>query len=84
MAKRKDPAAVALGRKGGKTRAKTLSAKELSEQGKKAAEARWATRGMVARERVVTVVTGDELEASATKPKKAKKATTAQRGKTKK
>jgi hypothetical protein len=39
--KRKDPAAVALGRKGGKKRAEKLSAKELSDQGRKAVQARW-------------------------------------------
>lgn len=43
--KKKNAAAVALGRlgglKGGHARAEKLSAKELSEQGKKAAEARW-------------------------------------------
>ncbi len=33
---RKNPHAVALGRKGGKARAASLSAKELSEQGRKA------------------------------------------------
>jgi hypothetical protein len=38
---RKDPAAVALGRKGGKKRAQNLSAEELSEQGRKAVLARW-------------------------------------------
>jgi hypothetical protein len=42
----KDPAAVALGRrgglKGGKARAKKMSAKERSEAAKKAARARWA------------------------------------------
>jgi hypothetical protein len=41
----KDPAAVALGRKGGlkggKARAKALTAKERSESAKKAAQARW-------------------------------------------
>jgi len=41
----KDPAAVALGRKGGlkggKARAKSLSAKERSAAAKKAAAARW-------------------------------------------
>jgi hypothetical protein len=40
MAK-KNAAAVALGRRGGKKRAATLSAEELSNQGKKAATARW-------------------------------------------
>jgi hypothetical protein len=46
MAKKKNPAAVALGRlgglKGGPARAKKLSAKKLSEDGRKAAMARWA------------------------------------------
>lgn len=46
MAKRKNAAAVALGRKGGlkggKARAEKLSPEELSEQGRKAVEARWA------------------------------------------
>ena len=46
--KAKNPAAVALGRlgglKGGPARAAKLSAAELSEQGQKAAEARWAKR----------------------------------------
>jgi hypothetical protein len=41
----KDPAAVALGRKGGRkggrARAAKMSAKERSEAAKKAAEARW-------------------------------------------
>lgn len=45
MAK-KNPAAVALGRKGGlkggKARAARLSAEDLSEQGRKAVQARWA------------------------------------------
>jgi len=40
-AKLKDPAAAALGRKGGKARAKALSASELSDQGRKAVEERW-------------------------------------------
>jgi hypothetical protein len=39
--KRKNPAAVALGRRGGKKRAEVLSEKELSEQGRKAVLARW-------------------------------------------
>jgi type IV secretory pathway VirB10-like protein len=45
----KDPAAVALGRKGGlkggKARAEKLTAEERSEIGKKAAKARWGNRG---------------------------------------
>jgi hypothetical protein len=37
----KDPAAVALGRKGGAARAKKTSAKERSEIARKAARKRW-------------------------------------------
>ena len=37
----KDPAAVALGKKGGKARADSLTAEERSEIAKKAAEGRW-------------------------------------------
>ena len=40
--KKKNRAAVALGRLGGKKRAANLSAEDLSAQGKKAAAARWA------------------------------------------
>jgi hypothetical protein len=40
--KRKDPAAVALGKKGGKARKEKLTAEQLSEQGRKAVLARWA------------------------------------------
>jgi hypothetical protein len=46
MAKKKNPAAVALGRlgglKGGPARAKKQTKKQLSEQGRKAVNARWA------------------------------------------
>ena len=45
MAKRKNPAAVALGRKGGKTTAKRLTAAERSASAKKAAAARWGKKG---------------------------------------
>jgi hypothetical protein len=45
----KDPAAVALGRrgglKGGQARAKKLSPKQLSSIGKKGAAARWKNKG---------------------------------------
>ena len=37
----KDPAAVALGRKGGKTRAEGMSAKRRKEIARTAAKARW-------------------------------------------
>jgi hypothetical protein len=38
----KDPAAVALGRKGGKARAQGLPAKKRQEIAKKAAQTRWS------------------------------------------
>jgi hypothetical protein len=38
---RKNPAAQALGRRGGKARAASLSPEELSEEARKAIEARW-------------------------------------------
>lgn len=37
----KDPAAVALGRKGGRSRARNLTPEQLREIGKKGAAARW-------------------------------------------
>jgi hypothetical protein len=40
--RRKDPAAVQLGRKGGKRRAQKLTAEERQESARKAARARWA------------------------------------------
>jgi hypothetical protein len=43
MAK-KNPAAVALGRKGGKARAKALTKADRSEAARKAVQARWARR----------------------------------------
>jgi len=39
---RKDPAAVALGRKGGKARAEKMTAKQRTNIAKRAAKARWA------------------------------------------
>jgi len=41
MAKKKNPAAVALGRKGGKATAARLGPEERTESARKAAEARW-------------------------------------------
>lgn len=41
MAKKKDPAAVSLGRKGGLARKKSMTAEELSDQGRNAVSARW-------------------------------------------
>jgi hypothetical protein len=39
--KRKNEAAAQLGSRGGKARARNLSKEELSEQGRKAVQARW-------------------------------------------
>jgi hypothetical protein len=44
MAKRKNPAAVALGRKGGKATAKKLTVEQRAEGARKAAVARWAKK----------------------------------------
>lgn len=40
----KDPAAVALGRKGGKSRAASMTPERRAEIAKKAADARWAAK----------------------------------------
>jgi hypothetical protein len=44
MAQKKNPAAVALGRKGGKATAKSLTSEQRTQMAKKAAAARWAKR----------------------------------------
>jgi hypothetical protein len=44
---KKNPHAVALGRKGGKARAANLSKEELSKQGREAVMARWRRRKKV-------------------------------------
>ena len=44
MAKKKNPAAVQLGRKGGKARAKRLTAEERQAGARQAARARWAKK----------------------------------------
>jgi hypothetical protein len=41
---KKNPHAVALGKKGGNARAASLSKEELSKQGRKAVLARWAKK----------------------------------------
>jgi hypothetical protein len=41
----KDPAAVALGRKGGEARAKALGKRKRAEIARKAAKTRWTSRG---------------------------------------
>ncbi len=42
MKKRKDAAAVKLGRRGGKARVRNMTLEQLSEAGRKAVKARWA------------------------------------------
>jgi general stress protein YciG len=44
MAKKKDPAAVALGRRGGKARLKTMTSEQRSEIARKAGQASSAAR----------------------------------------
>jgi hypothetical protein len=44
MAKKKNPAAVALGRKGGKASAERLTDEQRKEKARKAAQARWTKR----------------------------------------
>jgi hypothetical protein len=44
MPKRKNPAAVALGKRGGKARMKKMTAKQRSDVAKTAAQARWAKK----------------------------------------
>ena len=51
---RKNPAAVSLGRRGGKARAEKLSKEELSEQGRKAVNARWAKAKTAVQQRETT------------------------------
>jgi hypothetical protein len=45
MAKKKNAAAVALGRKGGKARLRTMTAEERSERARAAVLSRWRTAG---------------------------------------
>jgi hypothetical protein len=45
MRKRKNPAAMALGKLGGEARAKIATPKKLSEIGKRGAAARWKKGG---------------------------------------
>jgi hypothetical protein len=44
MAKKKNPAAVELGRKGGKKSAERLTNEQRKEKARKAAQARWSNR----------------------------------------
>lgn len=44
MSKKKNPAAMELGRKGGKVRASRLTPQERQESARKAVQARWAKR----------------------------------------
>lgn len=67
----KNPAAVALGRmgglKGGKARAKNLTAEQLAEIGKKGAAARWKDKATARRE------TSSAARSSRQKPQKKKR-----------
>jgi hypothetical protein len=45
MAKKKNPAAVTLGRKGGKASAERLTREQRKEKARKAAKARWKKEG---------------------------------------
>jgi len=45
MKPRKDPAAVALGRKGGKAAAKNMTKAQLSQRARDAVNARWKKAG---------------------------------------
>ncbi len=45
MAKKKNPAAVELGRKGGKARAAALTPEQRKASASKAGRARWQTKG---------------------------------------
>jgi hypothetical protein len=45
MAKKKNPAAVALGKRGGKARLTKMTPEERTEVARKAATARWSQRG---------------------------------------
>jgi hypothetical protein len=51
VAKRKNKAAVELGRRGGKARAANMTAEELSKIGKQGAKARWAQKNTGATKR---------------------------------
>ena len=61
----KDPAAVKLGRKGGKARAAKQSAEQLSDIGKRGADSRWGNATEKERKAV-----GEKLAAARAKGKK--------------
>ena len=74
----KNPAAVALGRKGGQARAKKLTPKERSEAARRAVEARWAHTKKLVREitegtKELLEVAGKGEKAARTKKAKQKK-----------
>jgi DNA-binding CsgD family transcriptional regulator len=58
MRKRKDTAAVELGRKGGKASAGKLTAKQRKEKARKAAQAKWAKKKALATANWLTPSTG--------------------------
>jgi len=45
MKKQKDPAAVSMGRRGGRARARNLTAEQRKRIASRAARARWAKKG---------------------------------------
>jgi len=68
----KNPAAVELGRRGGKARARKLTPEERREAARKAVEARWAKQRELARE--ITEGTMNLLRISKANARKAVKA----------
>ena len=75
---KKNPAAVALGRLGGKKRAAKLSAEELSDQGKRAAAARWANSKLTAKSEGHVQIPDSEKPELVPMPATARMAETAQ------
>ena len=70
----KDPAAVALGRKGGKARVANMSKDELSDANRRAAEARWKKQREQLEKTVATITEGTKhLEKTSAKRAKQKK-----------
>ncbi len=64
----KDKLAVQFGRKGGKARARKLTAEELSAAGRKAVEARWARRSVLPPSQPVPIVDGPGIAISTVAP----------------
>ena len=77
--RRKDPAAVALGRKGGRARVKNQTPEERIESARRAAEARWAQQKRVIEDSLREIREGTEalLRAEDARTNKGKKKPTA-------